>query len=372
MKKKKKKKHHKHPEKKSSRQILISTWPYTLAPLDIILTFLCSDFLCQLSQDSEPGEFQPFLGDLSDHMRSRGRRAGGRFPGQADSPHPCLIRWGHWTQICTSTRVCFLSHLPSLRTGKSWAHLNQVQKAPHWRFPVLWSPSSQVERQIPWDEYQVATGGGVAELWPISNAGKHSKAWQKHRQVHKSRTQQQNINKAERLGREAQRNKLVSIFVRWIREGLLGKTNASIDDVIPEETAKKASSLVQFITPSDYPCNHHHPITIIPSSPSSLIQINNEWGFPGGLVIKNSPANAGDMGSIPNSGKIPHVVGKLSPWTTATKSTCHSCWSPHALEPVLHNKRSHHNERAATKESPPLATTTEKSEQWKPSTAKNK
>ena len=36
--------------------------------------------------------------------------------------------------------------------------------------------------------------------------------------------------------------------------------------------------------------------------------------FPGGPVIKNPPANAGDMGSIPGLGtKIPHAVGKLSP-----------------------------------------------------------
>ena len=28
-------------------------------------------------------------------------------------------------------------------------------------------------------------------------------------------------------------------------------------------------------------------------------------GFPGGLVVKNLPANAGDMGSIPGSGRSP-------------------------------------------------------------------
>ena len=28
-------------------------------------------------------------------------------------------------------------------------------------------------------------------------------------------------------------------------------------------------------------------------------------GFPGGSVVKNSPANAGDMGSIPWSGRSP-------------------------------------------------------------------
>ena len=28
-------------------------------------------------------------------------------------------------------------------------------------------------------------------------------------------------------------------------------------------------------------------------------------GFPGGSVVKNQPANAGDMGSIPGSGRSP-------------------------------------------------------------------
>ena len=29
------------------------------------------------------------------------------------------------------------------------------------------------------------------------------------------------------------------------------------------------------------------------------------WGFPGGSTVKNPPANAGDMGSIPGSGRSP-------------------------------------------------------------------
>ena len=29
------------------------------------------------------------------------------------------------------------------------------------------------------------------------------------------------------------------------------------------------------------------------------------WGFPGGLVVKDPPANAGDMGSIPGPGRTP-------------------------------------------------------------------
>ena len=30
-----------------------------------------------------------------------------------------------------------------------------------------------------------------------------------------------------------------------------------------------------------------------------------DLGFPGGSVVKNPPANAGDMGSIPGSGRSP-------------------------------------------------------------------
>jgi len=33
----------------------------------------------------------------------------------------------------------------------------------------------------------------------------------------------------------------------------------------------------------------------------------SEWGFPGGSTIKNPPANAGDVGSIPWSGRSPRV-----------------------------------------------------------------
>ena len=54
-------------------------------------------------------------------------------------------------------------------------------------------------------------------------------------------------------------------------------------------------------------------------------------GFPGGSVVKNLPANAGDTGSIPGPGRS-HMHG-------ATKSVC--------LEPVLHSKRSYHKEKPA-------------------------
>ena len=48
------------------------------------------------------------------------------------------------------------------------------------------------------------------------------------------------------------------------------------------------------------------------------------WGdFPGGPVVKNLPARAGDTGSIP-SGKVPHTS-----LVATTEPTC--------LEPVLCN-----------------------------------
>ena len=38
--------------------------------------------------------------------------------------------------------------------------------------------------------------------------------------------------------------------------------------------------------------------------------------FPGGPVVKKLPANVGDTGSIPSSGKIPPAEEQLSPSTT--------------------------------------------------------
>ena len=36
-----------------------------------------------------------------------------------------------------------------------------------------------------------------------------------------------------------------------------------------------------------------------------MLSISNHWGFPGGSVVKNPLANAGDMGLIPWSGTSP-------------------------------------------------------------------
>jgi len=43
------------------------------------------------------------------------------------------------------------------------------------------------------------------------------------------------------------------------------------------------------------------------------------WGFPGGSLVKNPPANADHRSLIPAFGKIPHASGHLRLCTTATE-----------------------------------------------------
>ena len=74
------------------------------------------------------------------------------------------------------------------------------------------------------------------------------------------------------------------------------------------------------------------------------------FGLSCGPAVKNSPANAGDMGLIPSPGRFHHATGKQSPGTATTE----------ACEPwrgfVLRNKGSHHN---ALESGPPGVTTRE-------------
>ena len=62
-------------------------------------------------------------------------------------------------------------------------------------------------------------------------------------------------------------------------------------------------------------------------------------GFSGGTVVKNPPANSRGHGFEPWSRKIPRAAEQLS--------TCAITTEPAHLEPVLHNKRSHCNEKPA-------------------------
>ena len=50
-------------------------------------------------------------------------------------------------------------------------------------------------------------------------------------------------------------------------------------------------------------------------------------------------------------------------WACDLEPGSYKYWIPSALEPVLHNKRSHHNEKPATRENPRV-------QQQRPSTAK--
>ena len=88
-----------------------------------------------------------------------------------------------------------------------------------------------------------------------------------------------------------------------------------------------------------------------------------EGGFPGGSLVKNPPASAGDKGSILDPGR--------SHMPQATKSECYNYWAcalePRLLKPTCprartQNKRCHRNERPAhhNQRVAPLATTKEK------------
>ena len=72
-------------------------------------------------------------------------------------------------------------------------------------------------------------------------------------------------------------------------------------------------------------------------------------GFPGGAVVKNPPANAGDTGSIPGPGRS-HMPQSNKAHVPQLLSLCSRAREPQLLkpahlEPVLCNKRSHRNEK---------------------------
>jgi len=55
--------------------------------------------------------------------------------------------------------------------------------------------------------------------------------------------------------------------------------------------------------------------------------------FPGGPVVKNPPANAGDTGFDPWSRKIPHAAGQQCPCTTTTEVCMPRACAPQQEEP---------------------------------------
>ena len=62
-------------------------------------------------------------------------------------------------------------------------------------------------------------------------------------------------------------------------------------------------------------------------------------GFPGGTVVTNPPANAGDTGLSPGPGRF-HML-------RSNKARVPQLLKPASLEPMLRNKRSHCNEKPA-------------------------
>ena len=66
-------------------------------------------------------------------------------------------------------------------------------------------------------------------------------------------------------------------------------------------------------------------------------QKRSTLGFHSGSGVKNSPANAGDTGSIPGAGRSQMPWGN---WAGAPQLV-----SLHTLEPMLCNERSHHNKK---------------------------
>ena len=49
-----------------------------------------------------------------------------------------------------------------------------------------------------------------------------------------------------------------------------------------------------------------------------------KWDFPGGAVVGSPPANAGDTGFEPWSGRIPRATKQLGPCATTTEPMCHN------------------------------------------------
>ena len=74
----------------------------------------------------------------------------------------------------------------------------------------------------------------------------------------------------------------------------------------------------------------------------SKVQQEDQCGvFSGGMVVKNSPSNAGELGSNLSGGtKIPHATGQLSLGTISTELACFRAHVPQLerpTEPACHS-----------------------------------
>ena len=106
-----------------------------------------------------------------------------------------------------------------------------------------------------------------------------------------------------------------------------------------------------------------------------LLTKGKSRGFPGGSVVKNPPANAGDRSSIPDLGRSHVPWKKISPCAATAESVLQSPSTatpepvlkplcPWALEALLHKKSHCSENRHSNPEQPSLAATGEKSVQW--------
>ena len=79
---------------------------------------------------------------------------------------------------------------------------------------------------------------------------------------------------------------------------------------------------------------------------------NTIQDFPGDPMVKNPPANARDTGSIPGlalgleSRKIPYFMGATKPMGHNYGACTLHLLKPVCLQPILHNRKSHHNEKS--------------------------
>ena len=82
------------------------------------------------------------------------------------------------------------------------------------------------------------------------------------------------------------------------------------------------------------------------------LTVKNAWilGFPGGSVVKNLPANAGDMGSSPGLGRahMPQSNKACAPQLLSPGATTTEAHVPRGCVPQQENhcneKPTHHNE----------------------------
>ena len=98
--------------------------------------------------------------------------------------------------------------------------------------------------------------------------------------------------------------------------------------------------------------------TSLPQSQLKLFKVSQPKELPGGSVVKNLPANAGDMGSVLWARKIPRAMEQLNQCTTTTEpwALAHALqekppqWEAQALQQIsLHSSQQERAHRQQTK-----------------------